>query len=334
MEAKSYDSEETMPADLPELRIVDSPLIRRDSSGSGFYLSADDMAMKLIHALQLHMLVEIDRICRAEDIDYFLLFGTLLGAVRHKGFIPWDDDIDIGIMREDYDRLLEALESRLDHERFDIQYAGKDHSVPVPYAKLRAKSTRFEEFGRTYGNLSSGIFIDLFPLDNVPDSSMLRARQKAGYFMTHFSRRVKHDNYRTRHLPLQLLYESQARMPSDRLWAKNLDAMTRYGHGASKLLIAYPGARSDYDSSFMHRADMTPASRLPFCGFMVKAPARVETVLQKAFGDYMNLPPEDQRRGHLLSYIEIDLRFWQDVFEEYLPAVIEQHEYAKKQITR
>lgn len=333
MEATTYEGKDIYMEEISRLRRMKKPLTQKDSSGNGFYIDANDLAMKVIHALQLHMLIEIDRICREEGIEYYLLFGTLLGAVRHEGFIPWDDDIDIGVIREDYERLIRALSGKLDGRRYNVQCADIDPSVPIPYAKLRAKQTKFDEYGRSYDKLESGIFIDIFPLDNVPDSPLLRNRQKVKFFMTHFPRRVKHDNYRTRYLTLQYYYEKQATLSSKELWTKNLEAMTRYGHASSKLLIAYPAARSDYNTAFMSREDIKPASELLFCGHKVMAPQKVDAVLTKGFGNYMELPPLKSRRGHRLSYLEIDLRFWYTEIERYLPSVTEQHERAVKQIS-
>ncbi len=311
--------------ELADLLASGAPLVRQDKSGEGFYLPADDVAMQLIHALQLHMLLEIDRICREEGIEYYLLFGTLLGAKRHGGFIPWDDDIDIGILRQDFDRLLDLLAKRLDTDRFELQYGAWMPQLPIPYAKLRAKHSRFEEVGRSYEGISSGVFIDLFPLDNVPDDDWGRRRQRIDFFRTHFPRRVKHDGYKSRHLPLQAYYGLRAKQASAKLWKKNLQTMQKYGDESSKLLIAYPSARSDYRSSFMSRADMSPAVDLDFCGYPVMGPSAVEDVLVKLFGDYMQLPKPASRHGHRLARVEIDLVYWQSVWAQELIAVERQH---------
>ena len=100
----------------------------------GFVLRPGSREIQQVHALQLHLLSEVDRLCRAHGIHYYLLFGTLLGAVRHAGFIPWDDDVDIGVKRDDYDRLLDLLELELDPAIFYSNCLRYGITIPLPSA--------------------------------------------------------------------------------------------------------------------------------------------------------------------------------------------------------
>jgi len=129
----------------------------------GFVLRPGSREIQQVHALQLHLLSEVDRLCRAHGIHYYLLFGTLLGAVRHAGFIPWDDDVDIGVKRDDYDRLLDLLELELDPERYFIQTAANDAGITIPFAKVRCQKTIFEEYNAPVGaEYHQGVFLDIF----------------------------------------------------------------------------------------------------------------------------------------------------------------------------
>ncbi len=332
MEARQMDHTGILASS--QYKIKASEAIVREANEEGFYLAADDTAMHAVHAIQLSMLLEIDRVCREENIEYYLLFGTLLGAVRHGGFIPWDDDIDIGVMRKDYDRLLECLGHALDPSRYHVQYASINPKVPTPYAKLRAKETEFREQGRSYKSIHSGVFLDIFPLDDVPDSNILRNHQRTMYFLTHFPRRVKLDGYRTRFTLLQGIYERRAKQADSTLWKKNLNAMTRFKQDSSELVIAYPAARSDYDSAFIKRSDLGPATDIDFCGFQVMAPKANVKVLEDSFGDYMAIPPKEMRRGHFLSRVWINHEFWADVLAAYVPMMEESSKQVQAAIDR
>ncbi|NJP39902.1 LicD family protein [Oscillospiraceae bacterium HV4-5-C5C] len=289
---------------------------------SGFSLTAADPRIHDIHAIQLAMLKIIDQVCQAENIPYFLLFGTLLGAVRHQGFIPWDDDIDLGVWRKDYDRLLSALQTKIQKEAFEVQSAEFEPLLAVPYAKLRARHTRFVEQGHEKLTFNQGIFVDIFPLDNVPDSKLGQKLQQVDFFLHYFPIRVKNEGYRSERKWLQRLYDSRAQKNPAVLWQTCRRSMQRWGKPDSQLCIAYPSARVDYDSSYLLRQAMQDTVRLPFCGSLFAVPAGWDEQLKQLFGDYQQLPPPDQRHGHHLSEFYIDYDFWAPVLEAYLPAVM------------
>jgi len=133
----------------------------------GFWISAE---MKKAWAVMLDLLVEFDRVCRKNGIQYFASGGTFLGAVRHKGFIPWDDDIDVMMTRENYKRLCEIGPREFKHPYF-LQNKYTDPCCCDLMSKLRNSDTTAlmtNELGSRI-KYNKGIFIDIFPLDNVPD---------------------------------------------------------------------------------------------------------------------------------------------------------------------
>jgi lipopolysaccharide cholinephosphotransferase len=140
---------------------------------SGFFV---DEKMKKVWAKDLELLEVLENICEKHNIKWYADGGTLLGAVRHKGFIPWDDDIDIQMLRPDYDRFLEACKEEV-KEPYFLQWAGTEKNFQPWHAKLRddrtTGSTRFET--NCFPEWHRGIFIDIFPLDNVPDGKIARA---------------------------------------------------------------------------------------------------------------------------------------------------------------
>lgn len=123
------------------------------------------LSLEDLKRIELELMDELDRICREQGIQYFLAYGSLLGAVRHGGFIPWDDDMDVCMMRSDYERLLEVFDVCKSSERFSLSMC-RDGSSIYPFAKIVDNDTvvreRFVEKGR-----NTGVWVDIFPLERV-----------------------------------------------------------------------------------------------------------------------------------------------------------------------
>ena len=117
--------------------------------------------------VELDMIVEFDRVCRNNDIHYVLFGGSLLGAVRHKGYIPWDDDADIGMLREDYNRFKEHLDE-LNPSVCYFQDHDTDPEYRWGYGKLRRTGTKYVRVGQEHLKCKTGIFVDVFPMDDIP----------------------------------------------------------------------------------------------------------------------------------------------------------------------
>ena len=134
----------------------------------------DDIMLHQIQMIELEMLIEVDRICKKYSIKYNIIAGTLLGAVRHKGFIPWDDDADIAMLRTEYEKFRTACKKELDTSRFYFQDHRNTKGYRWGYGKLRRKNTIFLRENQEHMPYAQGIFIDIFPLDGVPDNYAVR----------------------------------------------------------------------------------------------------------------------------------------------------------------
>ena len=126
--------------------------------------------VRRLQLIELEILLELDRICRKNSIEYFLADGTVLGAVRHRGFIPWDDDLDTRMARPEFEKFCKACETDLDTERFFLQTAKTDPEYRWGYAKIRRKGTEYLRAGQEVIRCMSGVSIDIFVIDNVPDN--------------------------------------------------------------------------------------------------------------------------------------------------------------------
>lgn len=130
--------------------------------------------LRKLQLIELELLLEVDRVCRKNGIKYMLSSGSLLGAVRHKGFIPWDDDLDTYMKREEFERFCEAWEQDADKSKYFLQTAKTDPEYRWGYAKVRRKGTEYLRAGQEAIKCMSGVSMDIFILDNIPENVLER----------------------------------------------------------------------------------------------------------------------------------------------------------------
>lgn len=248
--------------------------------------------------IELGILIKIDRICRENDIKYFLFAGTLLGAVRHGGFIPWDDDIDISMLREDYDKLAKIIQECDCGINF-IRIEENSDTI-YPYGKICDTSTTIIE--KNFKNVDGyGVFVDVFPFDYLPQNDKRRESLRKKYFriyqlLTHSSRTgyVKSSSILTNLARWFGLYFSKL-FSTERLIRKMNSDFKQLNNEKSNLVgIAWAKA---WDLE-----DYLSTSEVSFEGYQFLAPKNPDRVLTKHFGDYMKLPPENERTlKHMLE---------------------------------
>ena len=250
------------------------------------------MEENILHKLWEHELIILDefvRICKKHNLQYFLMWGTLIGAVRHGGFIPWDDDIDVCMPREEYKKFLKIAPSELG-EKFFLQYSKTDKYTPAPFAKIRLNNTAFYEKDDDNFKRHRGIFIDIIPLDS--------RKQKEGVFY-----KIKRKIATTikNHIVKKLQGKSTKHTFYLNLFPCSLLASVR-----DKL---YEGKGDYYESwGFVFaKSDFDPAVELEFCGKKYSVPKNYDSVLTNVYGNYMELPPEDKRVAHFPEVISFDL---------------------------
>lgn len=141
-----------------------------------------DEQLRKLQMVELEMLTELDRICRKNRIHYTLTGGTLLGAVRHGGFIPWDDDADVAMMRPEYEKFRKACAEDLDTERFYFQDIDNTAGYRWGYGKLRRKDSLFLRENQEHMPYGQGIFLDIFVRDGVPDGYIAERLHKFACF--------------------------------------------------------------------------------------------------------------------------------------------------------
>lgn len=259
--------------------------------------------------LELQILLDFASFCDKHHLTYFIAYGTLLGAVRHQGFIPWDDDIDVWMPREDYNRLIAQYHQTNENPHYRL-VAPMDPISRHSFVKIMDTRTVKTETNFDYAPGELGIDIDVFPLDGQPDEEdafrkWFKELEKC-YQKADFPMRVRHDCRRKR-LILALINGLGGKRHRLGTLIKN-----HYLKKALRLHGQYPYHGSKYVGMVEHgfgchrqryeAALFEESTLLSFEGHLLKAPKEHDAVLRQAYGDYMTPPPEHARQGHLIDH--------------------------------
>lgn len=252
---------------------------------------------KKIWATELSLLEKFDQVCQTYNLRYYIDYGTLLGAVRHKGFIPWDDDIDVTMFRNDYEQLKEIAPSVFTPPLF---FQNSYTDVPVyAFSKLRDSRTTAIEFSDAPSCFNQGIFIDIFPLDDAPDNihvkSSISAVQRELYLIFNQPAYIKQQLAQGTafvlepHFILELLNLSKR----DRLQLLENFNSTHFGKSSK---VNYMVDEIFNHSSSMSKSWYANVVYLPFEGGSYPAPSKYDLILKAHYGDYM--VPIINNNGH------------------------------------
>lgn len=265
----------------------------------------------------LGVLVEIDRVCKMAGIEYFIYSGTLLGAVRHGGFIPWDDDIDIVMMRDQYEKFPKACEQYLNKDEFELQTIYTDPLASNGWMKLHDSHTSFIDGGRRKGAME-GINVDIFPIDNVPDNDLvmnIRAKIINKINFCYQYRFMRHDIDAP--FKWKLFYLAIGLIPpwNEMKFKKKYDNYIRkYNNKETKRVVYFSNA--DYMLKVVPKECFDNTEYVSFEGYQFPAPGDWRKVLEIRYGtDYMTPPPAKERvsqHGTAVIDLEHSWREYQD----------------------
>ena len=214
--------------------------------------SSEPLSMRDTQQIALEILHTVAQICEERNLRYYLVYGTLIGAVRHHGFIPWDDDVDIMMPRPDYDKLLEYLEDHIG-EYPHLQVFNRKTCPDYPYMITRISDDRYEIRMENEKPFGMGVFIDIYPYDGLGNEQREAIR-----------------------------LEKLARVrPYD--LSKYVGCVIWLSWGVKDMYL-----RKWFDAY----------TYMPFEQYRFRVPAAYDKILRHTYGDYMQLPPEEDRVGH------------------------------------
>lgn len=252
--------------------------------------------LRAVQKKELSILCAIRDICDRNKIDYWLDGGTCLGAVRHKGFIPWDDDIDIAMRKNDIPRFVEAAKRELPEGLF-LQTMETDPSCRLPIIKVRDLNSFVVEYGDDFRRpYQKGLFVDIFPLMPYPDVSRKFCKRIVKGYCNANGILLQQHTYSWRSVA-ELFWFSAKRAYYSMVWNIANAVLPKKTYFSNTIETNGYG--------IIHKVtDIFPTSKIMFEGEEFSAPADPDQYLKNIYGDYMKLPPVEKRKGHAVFYIE------------------------------
>ena len=271
----------------------------------------EPQTLKKLQNTEKEILKKFDAICQKYHIEYFVVFGTALGAIRHQGFIPWDDDIDVGMLRSEYEKLKSVPKKEWEDLILSDAYK-RDKKHVLIYPQLYKNGTIFETaYHHKYDKKSSEemlpIWIDIFIYDCVSSISEVKRKYKKAHFlrkMFYYSKCgtkvYKEDSLKRRfscvakdcvHKLLTLQKNTDLR-----IYQRYLDVVAK---GQGSLVTTFDtSVLKEILNSVCSYEEMFPTIRVPFEDIMVSIPKNYDQMLKQIYGDYMKLPPVEKRNNH------------------------------------
>ncbi len=256
--------------------------------------------MNDLQRTEFEILKEVLRVCDLLHIPYFLVCGSALGAAKYKGFIPWDDDIDIGIMREDYERFLQQAQKHLPAHLF-LQTFRTDPAYPQFYAKVRNSNTTYIEKSVAHIPMNHGVYIDVFPLDGLPKNPKQQKRllRKLNFFkLTQTCAYQGDKSFKLKCLTAVFRIFGVHKRLNSRL--EKIDALLNDLHDPASDTICNHG---NWQGSleFADKNQYGRGSLAFFEGLEVRIPEQYDAYLTQKYGKWKEDLPDDQKQGHHFS---------------------------------
>lgn len=271
----------------------------------------DDETLRRMQLIELGILKDVDRVCREHGIVYWLDSGSALGAARHEGFIPWDDDIDIGMMRDDYERFLSIASVALG-DRYELSEPTTSELHSAMFAKVWLRETKFYTVETLDAGIRQGVGIDIMPYDVLSADETIAQKQKRSCQLLQKLLYLYHSkNVVVPHGGLLGSFEKTACIVAhsllkiflshDRLvdWFQRSALVGADNPGSMSTCMPYVSVGS-YPTSAL-----VPVGHRVFEDGQFPVPADLETYLEIMFGNWQELPPVEERRQH--APVELDL---------------------------
>lgn len=266
---------------------------------------------KKLWAIGVDLLLKFDCVCRKHNLNYFLSFGSLLGAIRHNGFIPWDDDVDVCMPRQDYE-LLSSLRCEFSDPYF-LQYPGLDKGYYFSYAKLRNSNTSAIALPFCFEEFNQGIGLDIFPIDNCELMHAESNWERINDLILWNSANMRRSLPFPTESDIARMKKYPARDGDDILEELNKIA-TQYNNYDTEFGIATTVTAYNANRQIYRWSDILDTIDYSYYGYMIKIPRNYDVILGITYEDYMQLPSEEQRgTWHVNAMFEPDIPYCQQV---------------------
>lgn len=268
--------------------------------------------MNKIQKEELNILLEFDRICKKHELKYSLAYGTLLGAVRHQGFIPWDDDIDVMMIRSEYDKFCTIVQQELDSNDYIFVDNRVDQKFYYGFSKIRSKHIMMPERSTSYLGIEQGVWIDIFPYDAVPNDPVLALKQKKKVKFYHnlmvafvFTYPSKNDSGITK--IIKSLFSNFNRLtrnwvkPRQMIYNLQFKQITKYNDSNCDRnnSLGSNFTEREYAGGMLSQEQLSNLIQIKFEGNSMSSIKDYDSNLTGVYGDYMTPPKkEDQVSVH------------------------------------
>lgn len=272
----------------------------QEEERDGYLVSAKT---KELWAVQLDLLNEFDRVCKKHNLKYILDFGTLLGAVRHKGFIPWDDDVDVSMLREDYEKLLEVAPLEFNEPYFLSNYHSEPYFSDYVYKFRRRDTTILMTSDLSSKKSNYGIFVDIFVYDSFPSDDIVQLKEymwfsKVMHYRVQSMARVPSINDGLRSILRYFYYNLRYRSVSKQ-YEKLDNYAKQFNKGPFRACVVSCPREKYYLGEWFDKI-----IEMPFENLKLPVSANYDNMLKLVYGDYMT--PVIGSADHSLVYFDTD----------------------------
>lgn len=275
----------------------------------------DELTLKKVQNLELMILKDFIKICKDNGLVYFGLAGTGIGALRHKGFIPWDDDIDVGLPRKDYEILINIIKKNMS-DKYIIGNTENMKNYPLMTTRLMLKGTKFVEDPLKNIDCDLGIFLDIYAFDNASDNEKeFKKQARVAWFWSKILilRQIafpilpfKGINKKLAHMICAIAHGVLVIFHISPLWIYNKCKKTSCLYNNKKTdRLAFFCDTSPY-MNLLSRSKSFPLIELDFEDTKLNFPKNINDILISVYGDYMKLPPVEKRKNHYPYILEFN----------------------------
>ncbi len=261
--------------------------------------------IKKLQKKELEIMKYFNNFCEENNIKYYLAYGTLIGAVRHHGFIPWDDDVDVFVSGEDFLKLKEVFNKKVHNNKYFYQTLQTENNYYLLWDKVRLNDTIFVEEGWENNDINNGIFIDIFPLLEYPDTEKEEKKFIRKYKFIRLlveaninNNKSRYNNYGFVGKILSKFIKILPQVIRNKIVIKNIKYLCLYKSNSKYYYSLDEGLKIKF-----LKKPFENIKTVKFEDTNFNVPSDYHTNLIELYGDYMKLPPEEERIGHGKVYL-------------------------------